>query len=291
MAMKLTSSLTVAAATVALLLAAGKLAASPAVLPATPAALADALGARPSALLGEVHDNAAQHALRAAALRRHVERGARPALAFEQFDRERQAELDRVRRERPGDVDALVALGARGWAWAHYRPFLELALEYDLPIVAANLSRADALQVARRGWSGAFDTATVERLELDALPAPFLDAHVRAAVRGHCDLLTAEQALPFARAQIARDAAMAEVLRPHLARGVVLLTGNGHARNDVGVPFWLTTNERRGVTTIGIVERGVADDGPAAFDTLIVTEAAERPDPCEGLKQRLEKRN
>jgi uncharacterized iron-regulated protein len=261
-------------------------------LPATPAALAEALAARPSALLGEVHDNAAQHALRAAALRRHVERGARPALAFEQFDRERQAEIDRVRRERPGDADALIALGARGWTWAFYRPFLELALEYDLPIVAANLSRADALKVARQGWSGAFDEATAQRLKLDALPPAFVDAHVRAAVRGHCDLLSADKALPFARAQIARDAAMAEALRPHLARGVVLLTGNGHARNDVGVPFWLDAAERRGVTTIGLVERGTAEDtAPAAFDALFVTDPAERPDPCEGLKQRLEKPN
>ena len=100
------------------------------------------MATRRNVLLGEVHDNAAQHALRVAALRRLVEAGARPAIAFEQFDRQRQADIDRVRREQPGDADALIAAaGARNWEWKYYRPFVQLALEYDLPIVAANLSR------------------------------------------------------------------------------------------------------------------------------------------------------
>src|SRR5688500_17120311 len=49
-------------------------------------ALADAISRRPVVLLGEVHDNATQHAVRAEALRRLLASGARPALAFEQFD-------------------------------------------------------------------------------------------------------------------------------------------------------------------------------------------------------------
>jgi uncharacterized iron-regulated protein len=44
-------------------------------------------------------DNGAQHALRLAALRLQVEAGARPALAFEQFDREQQPAIDRARRD------------------------------------------------------------------------------------------------------------------------------------------------------------------------------------------------
>jgi uncharacterized iron-regulated protein len=258
---------------------------------ATPEALARALATRPSALLGEVHDNPAQHALRAAALKRALEAGARPALAFEQFDRNQQRDIDRVRRERPGDAAALVALGATGWRWEDYRPFLQLALDYDLPIVAANLSRADAFGVSREGWRAVFDDATIERLRLDTLPEAFLAAHVQAAVQGHCDLLSAASALPFARAQIARDIVLAQSIRPHLARGVVLLTGNGHARNDVGVPYWLAAPERRGVVTIALVEAGEgADATPGRFDVVFATAAAERPDPCEALRRRFEYR-
>jgi uncharacterized iron-regulated protein len=55
-------------------------------------------------LLGEVHDNARQHELRSTALQRAFAAGWRPAIAMEQFDLDRQADIDRARRERPGDV-------------------------------------------------------------------------------------------------------------------------------------------------------------------------------------------
>src|SRR5512132_4420404 len=104
-----------------------------------PTALMQAMQGHRIVLLGEVHDNAAQHALRATALRQLVVKGARPAIAFEQFDRERQPDIDRARRERPRDADYLIAQakGREDWQWDFYRPFVALALEYDLPIVAA----------------------------------------------------------------------------------------------------------------------------------------------------------
>ena len=105
-----------------------------------PAALANTMQGHAVVLLGEVHDNASQHALRVAALRRLLETGARPAIAFEQLDRERQIDIDRARRERPGDADYLIAQanGNAGWRWELYRPLVALALEYNVPIVAAN---------------------------------------------------------------------------------------------------------------------------------------------------------
>ena len=96
--------------------------------------LAAVIKNRRIALLGEVHDNGVQHRLRAAALQRLIEDGARPAIAFEQFDRERQSDIDRARLERPRDVDYLIeqAGGAKGWRWEFYRPVLQLALDHDL---------------------------------------------------------------------------------------------------------------------------------------------------------------
>src|SRR5262245_9821618 len=93
-------------------------AAAPVLLRPTAESLSGAMRGHAIVLLGEVHDNAAQQALRAAALRSLVERGARPALAFEQFDRERQDAIDRARRERPRDADYLIAeAGESGWNW------------------------------------------------------------------------------------------------------------------------------------------------------------------------------
>ncbi|MCU0764942.1 MAG: ChaN family lipoprotein, partial [Burkholderiaceae bacterium] len=144
---------------------------------------------------------------------------------------------------------------ARGWDWRLYRPFVELALEYELPIVAANLSRADAMRVAAQGFAAAFDEATRRRVALDALPPALLAAHEKAVDDGHCNRLPAEALPSMARAQIARDLALAEAIRPHIARGVVLLTGNGHARRDIGVPFFLGESERAQAVAIGLLER------------------------------------
>jgi uncharacterized iron-regulated protein len=264
------------------------------VISATPEALASIMSTRRNVLLGETHDNALQHALRAAALRQIVEAGARPALAFEQFDRDRQADIDRARREQPGDIDALVELGTRGWQWSYYRPYLRLAVEYGLPIVASNLSRADAAKVASQGWDAVFDPAGQAELDLDRLPPGFVAAHQQAVAQGHCNLLPADALPRLAKAQIARDIVLARSLRPHLRHGVVLLAGNGHVRKDIGVPYWLSEDERRDVLSIGLLEidpdgtRGAVDELAGHYDALMETPAADRPDPCEALRNRLQ---
>ncbi len=249
-------------------------------LAATSEALADAMQGAGVIVLGEVHDNAAQHALRAAALRNLVERGARPAIAFEQFDRERQAAIDRARRERPGDLDYLIAegRGAPSWQWHLYKPFLALALEYDLPIVAANLSRPDAMKVATGG-------ASLPPLEI---PPALERAQEDAIAKGHCNLLPAEALPGMARAQIERDRTLADAIAPYAQRGVVLLTGNEHARKDIAVPYWLAP--RAASKSIALLEAGDDNEPVEAFDAFLLTERAKRPDPCEELRQRMKPR-
>lgn len=254
-------------------------------------ALATELQRRPSVLLGEVHDNEAQHRVRAEALRLLLARGARPALAFEQIDRDRQAVVDAARHDElpPGTsrIDHLIAqVRSGGWDWSLYRPYLELALQYDLPIVAANLSRADATRVARDGYAAVFDADARARLRLDELPEALVTAQARAVDEGHCHTLTAQAARRLARAQIARDATLAETIRPLLARGVILFTGNGHARNDIGVPFFLSPDERARVWTIGLIEDASSEAHDAdLFDAHFITLTQARPDPCAALRR------
>jgi uncharacterized iron-regulated protein len=247
---------------------------------ADPQALSRAMEGRRIVVLGEVHDNAAQHALRLAALERLAAAGARPALAFEQFDREWQADIDRARRERPRDADYVIAQGkgAPSWRWELYRPFVQFALDRDLPIVAANLSRSAAMKIAMDPGAAA-----------PPVPAAVMRAHEAAIAKGHCDLLPAEALPGMAGAQIARDRALAAAIRPHAATGVVLLTGNGHARTDIGVPLWLTPDERKASVAIGLLERDDEPDGeaPAHFDAFAFTARAARPDPCEDLRRQM----
>jgi len=257
----------------------------------SPDTLAAAVKDRRVVLLGEVHDNGTQHALRLAAVRLLVESGARPAIAFEQFDRERQADIDRARREQPRDADFLItaAGGAKSWRWEFYRPFVQLALDNDLPIVAANLSRKDAMRLATEGWPAIFEASAQASLALDHLPEAFRRAHEQAVATGHCNLLPPDALPAMARAQIGRDLVLAQSIRPYIGRGVVLLAGNGHVRRDIGVPFWLTTDERKQAISVGLLEVGEAL-APAVltdrFDVVMMTPAAERPDQCEELRKR-----
>jgi len=269
-----------------------------------PESLAQAMRRAPVVLLGEVHDNAVQHATRAQALRILLQGGARPALAFEQFDRGQQEQVDRVRSEAGVGVDRridrLVALGAHGWNWDLYRPFLRAALEFDLPIVAADLSRADAMRVAQSGFAAVFDRATIERFGLDHLPESLQRAQQQAVEAGHCHRMPESMLPAIARAQIARDATLAWSIEPYAARGVVLLTGNGHVRRDIGVPHFLPPAVRARLVGIGLFEGDAAetradaaseanaqadpDAGPAdAYDVAFFTPVQARPDPCATL--------
>ena len=244
-----------------------------------------ALRSRPLVLLGEVHDNAAQHALRAEALQALFEGGARPALLMEQFDRDRQGDVDRA-LARPGvTIDEVIAAGApdaaalQGWTWPLYRPYIALALKFRVPVVAANVSRADTRRAVQQGLTA---------LGFDAgLPADIVAAQAEAIVDGHCGLLDAAQARRLVDAQVARDQFMARLLDARAATGAVLLAGNGHVRRDIGVPRWLGPAARGQVIAIGVLEEG--DPSGAAFDFALATAPQPRPDPCEGLRRSLPK--
>jgi uncharacterized iron-regulated protein len=247
------------------------------------------------ALLGEVHDNAEHHRLRLQVLRRALAAGWRPAIAMEQLDRERQADIERARRERPRDARHVIDLaapakGARGnnWNWDFYRPFIELALEYDVPLIAVNLSTADASKVAREGYAAVFDTASMKALRLGAAIAPELQsAQEREIDIGHCNALPPPTLPAMARAQLARDAMMAAILGGHALHGVVLIAGNGHVRRDIGVPHWLSPAQRTRVLTVGYLESDTSPALEVVFDAVVRTAAADRTDPCIAFKKRL----
>src|SRR5471032_1429270 len=141
-------------------------------------------------LLGEVHDNDQGQRQRYAELRRRVDAGWRPAIAMEQFDRDSQPLLDEAQK---GCVDAacvIQVVGGTAWDWQQYYPLIQLALDNQLPLIAANLSRADASQVVRNGVASAFDAKAVADYHLaQPLPADIRAAQQREVVEGHCGML------------------------------------------------------------------------------------------------------
>ncbi|KQQ47749.1 hypothetical protein ASF61_01135 [Duganella sp. Leaf126] len=236
-------------------------------------------------LLGEVHDNRQGHRLRYELLRQRVEAGWRPAIVMEQFDRENQDLLDKAQK---GCLDAqcvIQVVNGPRWDWQLYYPVIQLALTYHLPLVAGNLSRADASRVVRDGLKAAFDAQGIKDYRLDQpLPADLRAAQQRQIAAGHCGMLPAMMVDGMVDAQLARDIWMARIIREQRPRDVVLIAGNGHVRTDIGVARWL--NLVQPILTVraeGYVEPG---NDAGRYDRIYALSTQERPDPCAKFRKK-----
>ncbi|TFW11651.1 ChaN family lipoprotein [Duganella callida] len=235
-------------------------------------------------LLGEVHDNAQGHKLRYELLRQRVEAGWRPAIVMEQFDRENQDLLDKAQK---GCVDAQcliqVAAGAR-WDWQLYYPVIQLALTYQLPLVAGNLSRADASRVVRDGVKSSFDPQSIKDYKLEQpLPAAVREVQQREIVAGHCNMLPEMMIGGMVDAQVARDIWMAKIIRDQRPRDVVLIAGNGHVRKDVGVAYWLRqVQPALTVRSVGFTEDR---ENEGRYDAMQTLAPQERDYPCRQVRK------
>ena len=115
-------------------------------------------------------------------------------------------------------------------------------------------------------------------------------------IAAHCNKLPRQAAGGMVEAQRLRDARFAAAVRRALAEGggerAVLITGNGHARTDRGVPAYLRQAAPGvSVLSVGMVEMEPGAD-PAAdpaitarglpFDYIWFSDPAKRTDPCAG---------
>jgi uncharacterized iron-regulated protein len=152
-----------------------------------------------------------------------------------------------------------------------------------------------------RGERGALDPTLATAYGLDG-PLPLsVEAAMAAEIReSHCGQAP-ERLIPgMILAQRARDARMAESLLAAGARdGAVLITGNGHARADRGVPAALRHRGETSVATVAFLE--VTPDatkapayaaqfgGQLPFDYVVFTPRADVEDPCEKFRQPLQR--
>jgi len=247
--------------------------------------------------IGEVHDNAAQHALRARLIAKLAD--VRPAAVMEVFDLGHDGAIASAQAN-AADAEAVASAGEldrAAWRWPLHRPVVEAAIAAHLPIRGANVARGELMALARSRSAGAWQ----QRIAATAWGANE-DAAMRAAiVESHCGALPDDAVPAIAFAQRIRDAAMADAVASGArdAGGAVLLAGNGHVRRDIGAPRYLQPAElsgsAAGIVSIAFVE-ATADEMQSpdfprqlvtehtAYDYLWFTPAAPRPDPCETLK-------
>jgi uncharacterized iron-regulated protein len=231
-------------------------------------------------LLGEVHDNASQHLMRAALLSELLADGRPSCVVFEQMDRAENAAIAAA----PRDAESIATAGKldrRGWQWPLHRPLIDAALGASARIAGGNL-RTDEVRAIVRGGTSALPADLRSALADQGWSQEQQAAMEREIDDGHCHALPSSQWPAMALGQRARDAALALSLLDAAAGDgrAVLIAGNGHVRRDLGVPFYLRA---AGVPAVQIVSVGYVEtaEKAAPYDIVRVTGGvAGRPDPC-----------
>ena len=185
--------------------------------------------------------------------------------------------------------------GSLGWEESGWPDFSLYAPVFAAAPGAVHLGMAlprDEVRRAMGEGGAAVMGRDAARFGLDR-PLPDEEQAEREAeqMAGHCDALPEEMLPGFVEAQRLRDAAFARAaLRALEAHGapVVVITGNGHARLDWGMPAYLRVAAPEvTVATLGQFERdgGYSDlAGGVPFDVWTFAEPAERDDPCEAFR-------
>lgn len=193
----------------------------------------DALLPTDALLLGEQHDAALHQQRHRQVVESLAARGTLAAVAIE------MAEQGASTVALPRDASELAVREAlnwneRGWPWSAYGPVVMAAVRADVPVLGANLPRAQM-------------RAAMGDAQLDTLLDPLALAAQREAIReGHCGLLPQAQLGPMARIQVARDRAMARTVAGAVQAGkvVVLVAGSAHVDGSLGVPRHLARELR-----------------------------------------------
>lgn len=227
-------------------------------------------------LLGEKHDSPHHHTGQLAVLQALAERGVTPALALEQMDAANQPALSAAQAAGVRDPEALADAGRlnrKGWDWPMYKVPIAYAVERQWRLLAANLSRPDARDIA-------LGKVVPNLPAMDGAQRALIENDI---VEGHCGQRPEPERLNgIVLAQRARDAQMAKTL-DSVPGPVALIAGAGHVRSDRAVPRYLAEPQRALAIAFVEVEDGrptPRDYDAAGFDLLWFTPATPRPDPC-----------
>lgn len=119
-----------------------------------------------------------------------------------------------------------------------------------------------------------------------ALPKDQKLARVKLQAEAHCDALPVDLLPGMVEAQRLRDAALARAAIAAIEETggpIVVITGNGHARTDWGVPAMLAI-ARPDLIVKSLGQFEVPPDGDIPYDAWAVSDPVDRPDPCEAFR-------
>lgn len=245
-------------------------------------------------LLGEKHDNPDHHALQLLVTDAILQSNKLFALSLEMMDSTIQSKLDIIADQDFDSLDDLKSYlewDSDGWDWDFYSPLIQLAVNASVPIYAGNISTE-----TMRGVYAAPEPSPLQEI----VGTKVMDQLLSDIDASHCGLLPESQFPPMVAVQQARDSAMANSLpQPQLNRLSVLIAGNYHVRQDLGVPNYLPATElalgRDKIVSLAFMEVSeqltLAHDyvestaGVSAYDYIWFTPAVSNEDYCASMRQ------
>ena len=245
-------------------------------------------------ILGEKHDNPDHHALQLAFVNLLLNNNKLMQLVFEMMKTDSQSLLNRIQQQQfdsDSDLKAYLNWDEEGWDWEFYGPLIEAGYEAEVALAAGNITNSRMSEVY--GFESlpvefdVLDESTIEQLYVD------ID-------ESHCGLLPESQFPAMVRVQQARDFSMASSMAaPDSNSTIVLITGNYHARQDLGVPNYLVARHKNlsmeDIISIGFMEVQSGENNPesylqqygevAAHDYIWFTPMISEEDYCASLRQ------
>lgn len=232
-------------------------------------------------ILGEIHDNPAHHEIQAA----RVNDLQPEAIIFEMLTSAQAAAVTPENKASKEDLAEALEWDDSGWPdFSMYYPIFKAAP--DAKIYGAQVPR----DVARAAFDAGLDDSFSGDAGLYGLtePLPEVQQNMREAMQmaAHCDALPEDLLPAMVDIQRLRDAELARaVVSAMQSTGgpVAVITGNGHARRDWGIPSYLQrVAPELDLHVIGQAEEGRVIDG--AFDEIVTAHPVDRPDPCAAFQ-------
>lgn len=227
-------------------------------------------------VLGEVHDNPQHHLIQAELISELQPR----AVVWEMITQELAETLNEDLLRDAAATAEVLDWSVSGWPdFDLYAPVFRASSQAKQ--FGALVPREGAQAALQVGVAAHFG-AEAERFGLDQ-PLPSAEQAEREAdqLANHCNAMPAEM-LPmmvdFQRLRDAQLAAVAERAWQLTGGPVVVITGNGHARRDRGLPVYL----KNAAPDLKLVSLGQMEQGQisGSFDVTYASPAVARPDPC-----------
>lgn len=228
-------------------------------------------------ILGETHDNPSHHLVQADAITRLNP----AAVVWEMLDQETAAGIPDLPIEDPEALALALDWAHSGWPdFAIYYPVFRAAA--TRPSYGGLVPRQAAFAVAQDGPQIAVGEDGVSKFGLDQpLPEAEMAQRVAGQMAAHCDAMGHEMMPMMVQIQRVRDARLAQATMQALedtGGPVVVITGNGHARKDWGVPVYLEF----AAPQVTVFSLGQSEEGAISgvFDAVVDGPRVDRPDPC-----------